>query len=85
MIWSALMGLLVGVVAKFVMPGKDPGGYFGTALLGIVGAVVASWIGGKLGFYRIGDPVGFIAAVIGAMVILLLYRVLLANEATTQN
>lgn len=82
MIWSVLIGLLVGVVAKVVMPGKDPGGFILTALLGIAGAMVASWIGGSLGFYRMGDPVGFIASVIGAMVILLFYRLLFPNRAT---
>lgn len=82
MIWSALIGLLVGVVAKVVMPGKDPGGFIGTALLGLFGATVGNWMGGILGFYRIGDSVGFIAAVIGAMVILLLYRLLVVKSVT---
>jgi uncharacterized membrane protein YeaQ/YmgE (transglycosylase-associated protein family) len=50
--------------------------------LGIAGAALVSWVGGNLGFYRLGEPMGFIAAVIGAMVILLIYRVVLANKAT---
>jgi uncharacterized membrane protein YeaQ/YmgE (transglycosylase-associated protein family) len=81
MIWSIIIGLVVGIIAKAVMPGKDPGGVIVTSLLGIAGAALASWVGGSLGFYQLGEPVGFIAAVAGAMVILLFYRVLAANHA----
>jgi uncharacterized membrane protein YeaQ/YmgE (transglycosylase-associated protein family) len=69
-----LFGLIVGVVAKLVMPGRDPGGFIITILLGIVGAVVGGFLGRAFGLYREGDPVGFVMAVVGSIVLLLLYR-----------
>lgn len=69
-----LFGLIVGVVAKLIMPGPDPGGMIVTILLGIVGAVVGGFIGRMLGWYGEGDPVGFIMAVIGAIIVLFGYR-----------
>jgi uncharacterized membrane protein YeaQ/YmgE (transglycosylase-associated protein family) len=69
-----LFGLIVGVVAKLIMPGPDPGGMILTILLGIVGALIGGFIGRMLGWYGEGDPVGFIMAVIGAIVLLLGYR-----------
>ena len=69
-----LFGLLVGVVAKLIMPGPDPGGMIVTILLGIVGALIGGFIGRMLGWYGEGDPVGFIMAVIGAIVVLFGYR-----------
>jgi uncharacterized membrane protein YeaQ/YmgE (transglycosylase-associated protein family) len=73
-VWTCLVGLVVGVVAKFLMPGKDPGGLIITMLLGIAGAFVASFLGGMLGWYAAGSGAGFIMSVLGAMLILLLYR-----------
>lgn len=72
---TIVIGLIVGIVAKFLMPGRDPGGFIITTLLGIAGAVVASFVGQKMGWYATGEPAGFIAAVVGAMVLLLIYRV----------
>jgi uncharacterized membrane protein YeaQ/YmgE (transglycosylase-associated protein family) len=69
-----LFGLIVGVVAKVIMPGLDPGGMIVTILLGIVGALIGGFIGRMLGWYGEGDPVGFIMAVIGAIVVLFGYR-----------
>jgi len=69
-----LLGLIVGVVAKLIMPGPDPGGMIVTILLGIVGALIGGFIGRMLGWYGEGDPVGFIMAVIGAIVVLFRYR-----------
>ena len=69
-----VFGLVVGVVAKFVMPGRDPGGMIVTIVLGIVGALLGGWIGQALGVYQAGEPVGFIMAVIGAIVVLAVYR-----------
>ena len=69
-----LFGLIVGVVAKLIMPGPDPGGMIVTILLGIVGALIGGFIGRMLGWYGEGDPVGFIMAVIGAIVVLFGYR-----------
>lgn len=69
-----LFGLVVGIVAKFLMPGRDPGGFIITAVLGIVGAVLGGFIGQSLGFYREGEPAGFLMAVAGSVILLLLYR-----------
>ena len=73
LIWI-VFGLVVGVVAKFVMPGRDPGGMIITIVLGIVGALLGGWIGRALGVYQPGQPAGFIMAVIGAIVVLAVYR-----------
>ncbi|RYZ88794.1 MAG: GlsB/YeaQ/YmgE family stress response membrane protein, partial [Proteobacteria bacterium] len=59
MIWAVVIGLIVGIVAKFLMPGKDPGGFIITALLGIGGAAFATWLGQTMGMYREGEPAGF--------------------------
>lgn len=75
MIGIIIIGLIVGVIAKFLMPGNDPGGFVVTILLGIGGAVLASWTGGIIGFYVQGDGYGMVSAVLGAMIILFLYRV----------
>lgn len=71
-----IIGLLVGIVAKFLMPGKDPGGIIMTILLGIAGSLVAGYIGRAAGWYAPGEPVSFIASVIGAIILLLLYRLM---------
>ena len=73
LIWI-VFGLVVGIVAKFVMPGPDPGGIVLTICLGIAGAVLGGWIGRMLGLYRPGDAAGFIMALVGAIAILALYR-----------
>src|SRR6266498_1210694 len=78
---TLLIGLAVGIVAKFLMPGRDPGGFIITTLLGIAGAFVAKFLGERMGWYGPGDAVGFIAAVGGAMVLLLLYRLLFRRKA----
>jgi uncharacterized membrane protein YeaQ/YmgE (transglycosylase-associated protein family) len=69
-----VFGLIVGVVAKFLTPGRDPGGFIVTILIGIVGALLGGFIGRAIGLYREDDPVGFVMAVIGSIVLLLLYR-----------
>ena len=69
-----LFGLIVGVVAKLLMPGRDPGGMIVTILLGITGALIGGFIGRGLGWYRESDPVGFIMAVIGSILVLFVYR-----------
>ena len=69
-----LFGLVVGIVAKLIMPGRDPGGFIVTILLGIVGALLGGFLGRAAGWYREGDPVGFIMAVLGSIVVLVLYR-----------
>ena len=69
-----IFGLVVGVIAKFLMPGRDPGGFVVTIILGIVGALLGGFLGRAVGWYREGDPVGFVMAVVGAIVVLALYR-----------
>ena len=75
-LWILLIGLVVGAIAKLLMPGKDPGGCIVTMLLGIAGAFVASYLGQAVGWYRPGEPAGFIWSVVGAILLLLLYRFL---------
>ena len=81
MIGWILFGLFVGIVAKFVMPGKDPGGFIITILLGIGGAFLGGYLGRSLGWYGENDPVGFMMAVAGAVLLLIGYRYLLAPKA----
>ena len=76
-----LFGLVVGIVAKFLMPGRDPGGFVVTALLGIVGAVLGGFVGRLLGLYREGDAVGFVMAVIGSIILLVIYRFTIGRTA----
>ena len=73
-LWILFIGLVIGVIAKLLMPGRDPGGCIITMLIGIAGSFVASYLGQKLGWYQSGEPAGFIASVVGAMLLLLLYR-----------
>lgn len=72
-LWAILIGFVVGLVAKFLMPGRDGGGFFMTALLGIIGALAATFLGQALGIYAAGQSAGFIGAVIGAMIVLFIY------------
>jgi len=72
-LWAILIGFVVGLIAKFLMPGRDGGGFIVTALLGIVGAVAATFLGQAMGFYAAGQSAGFIGAVIGAMIVLFIF------------
>lgn len=74
LIWTLIIGLLAGALAKLIMPGKDPGGCIITTLLGIAGAFLFTYIGKFLGFYEVGESAGFIGAVLGAIIILWIYR-----------
>ncbi len=71
---TIIIGFLVGLVAKILMPGRDPRGFIITTLLGIVGAVVATYLGRALGWYGPGESAGFIGAVIGAIILLAIYH-----------
>ena len=73
-LWILFIGLVIGVIAKLLMPGRDPGGCIITMLIGIAGAFVASFVGQKIGWYEPGQPASFIGSVVGAMLLLLLYR-----------
>jgi uncharacterized membrane protein YeaQ/YmgE (transglycosylase-associated protein family) len=69
-----VIGGIAGGIAKLLMPGKDPGGCIITVILGIVGALVAGWLGHAIGWYGTGEGAGFIAAIVGAFILLALYR-----------
>lgn len=73
-IWVVLVGLIVGALAKAIMPGKDPGGFIVTILLGIAGSVVGTWIGRAVGWYQNGQSAGFIVSILGALLILAVYH-----------
>lgn len=76
-----IFGLIVGVIAKLVVPGRDPGGFIITALLGIVGAMLGGWVGRAMGLYQPGQPAGLIMAIIGAVILLLIYRAVVGRGA----
>ena len=73
-VWTLIIGLVVGLIAKALMPGKDPGGFIITALLGIAGAFIAHLVGRSMNWYADGEPAGFIASVVGAIALLAVYR-----------
>ena len=75
-LWTILIGFLVGLVAKFLMPGRDPGGFIITVLIGIAGSFIATYLGVAMGWYGNGETAGFIAAVLGSIVLLLAYRLI---------
>jgi uncharacterized membrane protein YeaQ/YmgE (transglycosylase-associated protein family) len=78
---TIVIGLLAGLVAKLLMPGRDPGGFIITILLGIAGAFLATWLGQAIGWYQVGESAGFIGAVVGAIIILVLYRLIARRRA----
>ena len=79
-IWSIIIGFIAGVVAKFLMPGRDPGGFIITTILGVIGAVVATYLGQAVGWYRPGEGAGFIGAVVGAVILLAIYRMVVGRR-----
>ena len=81
-LWTIIIGFVAGVIAKFLMPGRDPGGFIITTLLGIAGAFVATYLGEAVGWYRAGDGAGLIGAVVGAVIILALYRMIAGRRTT---
>jgi uncharacterized membrane protein YeaQ/YmgE (transglycosylase-associated protein family) len=80
-LWMIVVGLIVGALAKLIMPGHDPGGIIVTILLGIAGSLVAGWLGRAAGWYQPGQPAGFFASVIGAIIILAIYRLIIGRSA----
>jgi uncharacterized membrane protein YeaQ/YmgE (transglycosylase-associated protein family) len=77
-----IFGLIVGIIGKFLMPGRDPGGIVVTILLGIGGALLGGWIGQALGLYREGEPAGFVMAVLGSILLLFIYRLFVGRRTT---
>lgn len=82
-LWVVLIGLVVGALAKLIMPGKDPGGIIITILLGIAGSLVATWVGQLTGWYAAGESAGFIMSLIGAIILLAIYRLFKRRPVTT--
>lgn len=80
-LWTLIIGLIVGAIAKLLMPGKDPGGFIITILLGIAGAFLAGFLGRALHWYGEGEPAGFIASIIGAIILLVIYRMFKSKTA----
>ena len=80
MIAAILIGLIVGALAKLIMPGRDPGGIIVTILLGIAGSLVATFLGRALGWYAPGRGAGFIASLLGAVLLLWIYRLMIARR-----
>jgi uncharacterized membrane protein YeaQ/YmgE (transglycosylase-associated protein family) len=81
LLWEGLIGLIVGALAKFLMPGKDPGGIFITMAIGIAGSIGATFLGQMIGWYRQGQSAGFIMSLLGAVLILWIYRLIKARTA----
>lgn len=80
-IWTIIIGLVIGAIAKLLMPGKDPGGWIITALIGIAGSVLAGFLGRQLGWYaNPGEGAGIIASVIGAVALLAIYRLAMGRS-----
>jgi len=80
-LWVVLIGLVVGAVAKFLTPGRDPGGCFVTILIGIAGSLVATWLGRAIGWYQEGQSAGFIMSVLGAILLLGIYHLVRRRSA----
>ena len=73
-LWMVFVGMVVGAIAKLLMPGRDPGGFSVTILLGIAGSVIAGILGRSVGWYADGQPAGIVASIIGAVLLLVVYR-----------
>lgn len=80
-LWMCLIGLVAGAIAKLIMPGKDPGGIIITMLLGIAGSLVAGFLGRALGLYQAGEGAGLIMSVVGAILLLVVYRLFKSKAA----
>jgi uncharacterized membrane protein YeaQ/YmgE (transglycosylase-associated protein family) len=82
LLWTALIGLIVGALAKLIMPGKDPGGIFITMLIGIVGSFLGTWLGRLVGHYGPEDSAGFLMSLVGALILLGIYHLIRRSRAT---
>ena len=83
-IWTIVIGFVIGLLARAVIPGRDPGGFVITTVIGIAGALVGSFIGQALGFYTQGEPAGLIMSVLGAILLLVGYRYLAPTASTSR-
>ncbi len=80
-LWMLIVGLVVGALAKLFMPGRDPGGFVVTMVIGVAGALLAGLIGRSVGWYRIEEGPGVIASILGAMLLLIIYRVAVGRRS----
>lgn len=80
-LWTIIIGFVAGIIAKFVMPGRnEPQGFIWTAVLGIVGALLATWLGQAIGWYQPGQSAGLIGAVVGAIIVLVIYGMVVGRR-----
>ena len=82
LLWTALIGLVVGALAKLIMPGQDPGGIWITMAIGIAGSFLGTWIGRLLGWYQEGQSAGFFMSLIGALILLAIYHLIKRKTAS---
>ena len=82
LLWTALIGLIVGALAKFIMPGKEPGGIFVTMLIGIAGSFLGTWLGRLVGHYGPEDSAGFLMSLVGALILLGIYHLIRRSRAS---
>ena len=83
-IWTILIGFVVGLLAKMLTPGRDPSGFFVTAAIGVAGSLLATFGGQALGLYTAGEPAGFIGSLVGAIILLVIYHLVRRNSATVR-
>ncbi len=83
-LWMLLIGLVVGALAKLIMPGKDPGGVIVTMLIGVAGSLIAGLLGHAVGWYKEGQSAGFIASIVGAVLLLAIYRLVVRRVGPTK-
>jgi uncharacterized membrane protein YeaQ/YmgE (transglycosylase-associated protein family) len=81
-LWTAIIGIVVGAIAKLIMPGKDPGGIFVTMLIGIAGSFLGTWLGKLVGHYQEGDTAGFLMSLVGALILLGIYHLIRRAKAS---
>lgn len=82
-LWTILIGFVVGLLAKMLTPGRDPSGFFITAAIGIAGSLLATFGGQALGWYQAGEPSGFVGSLIGAIILLVIYRFIRRNPTAS--
>jgi uncharacterized membrane protein YeaQ/YmgE (transglycosylase-associated protein family) len=83
LIWTALIGLVVGALAKLIMPGKDPGGIFITMIIGIAGSFLGTWLGRLIGHYQPDQSASFLMSLVGAIILLGIYHLIKRSQTTT--
>ena len=83
-VWTILIGFVVGLIAKALTPGRDPSGFIITAIIGIAGALLATFAGRAMGWYAPGETAGFLAALVGAVIVLVIYHVVRGRSATAR-